>query len=109
VPAIYASTRSDRAKSDPFDAIARVDARDVERPTEIWAATEHQFVGEPVFAPRPGASDPDDGWVIALVYDGLAARTDVCIFEAGRLAAGPVATVALPLQPYGFHGAWDAA
>jgi all-trans-8'-apo-beta-carotenal 15,15'-oxygenase len=109
VPAIYASTRSDRTKSDPFDAIARVDARDVERPTEIWAATEHQFVGEPVFAPRPGASDPDDGWVIALVYDGLAARTDVCIFEAGRLAAGPVATVALPLQPYGFHGAWDAA
>ena len=72
VPAIYASTRSDRTKSDPFDAIARVDTEDAERPTEIWAATEHQFVGEPVFAPRPDAADADDGWVIALVYDGLA-------------------------------------
>jgi all-trans-8'-apo-beta-carotenal 15,15'-oxygenase len=109
VPAIYASTRSDRTKSDPFDAIARVDARDAERPTQIWTATEHQFVGEPVFAPRPDAADADDGWVIALVYDGLAARTDACIFEADRLASGLVATVALPLQPYGFHGAWDAA
>jgi len=109
VPAIYASTRSDRTKSDPFDAIARVDTRDAERPTEIWAAAEHQFVGEPVFAPRPDATDVDDGWVIALVYDGLAARTDVCIFDAARLTAGPVATVELPLQPYGFHGAWDVA
>ncbi len=107
VPAIYASTRSDRAKSDPFDAIARVDTLDAERPTEVWAAAEHQFVGEPVFAPRPDATDADDGWVIALVYDGLAVRTDVCIFEADRLASGPVATVELPLLPYGFHGAWD--
>ncbi len=108
VPAIYASTRSDRTKSDPFDAIARVDVLDAERPTEIWAAAENQFVGEPVFAPRPDAANADDGWVIALVYDGLGVHTDVCIFEASHLAAGPVATIALPLQPFGFHGAWDA-
>jgi carotenoid cleavage dioxygenase-like enzyme len=61
-----------------------------------------------VFTPRPGAANADDGWVIALVYDGLAARTDVCIFEADRLASGPIASVSMPLQPYGFHGAWDA-
>jgi len=108
VPAIYASTRSDRTKSDPFDAIARVDLLDGDRPTEVWAALGHQFVGEPVFAPRPDAIDSDDGWVIALIYDGLATCTDVCVFEADRLSAGPVATVPLPLQPYGFHGAWDA-
>ncbi len=108
VPAIYASTRRDRTKSDPFDSIARVDALDVERPTDVWTAAEHQFVGEPVFAPRPDAANADDGWVIALVYDGLAERTDVCIFEADRLASGPIASVSVPLQPYGFHGAWDA-
>jgi carotenoid cleavage dioxygenase-like enzyme len=108
-PAIYASTRADRSKSDPFDSIARIDARDPERPTEVWSADEHQFVGEPVFAPHPGATDLDDGFVIALVSDGLAARTDVCIFEAKNVAKGPIASVALPLQPYGFHGAWEAA
>ena len=109
VPAIYASTRADRSKSDPFDSIARVDPSDPERPSAVWTAGEHQFVGEPVFAPRPGASHLDDGWVIALVSDGLAARTDVCIFESAQIGKGPVASVPLPLQPYGFHGAWEAA
>lgn len=109
VPAIYASTRADRSKSDPFDSIARIDAVDLERPTDVWSAGEQQFVGEPVFAPRPGAAHDDDGWAIALVYDGLAARTDVCVFEAQRIAAGPIASVPLPLQPYGFHGAWQRA
>ena len=42
------------------------------------------------------------------VYDGLALRTDVCIFEANHLASGPIATIGLPLLPYGFNGAWDA-
>ncbi len=109
VPAIYASTRADRSKSDPFDSIARVDAVDLERPTDVWSAGEHQFVGEPVFAPRPGAAGLDDGWVVALVSDGLAGRTEVCVFDAQRIAAGPIASVSLPLQPYGFHGAWEAA
>jgi len=109
VPAIYASTRADRSKSDPFDSIARVDAVDLERPADVWSAGEHQFVGEPVFAPRPGGAHADDGWAIALVYDGLTACTEVCVFDSKRIAAGPIARVPLPLQPYGFHGAWEAA
>jgi carotenoid cleavage dioxygenase-like enzyme len=108
VPAVYAATRTDRTKSDPFDAVARVDLADPDRPTEIWSAAEHQFVGEPVFAPRPGGAGPDDGWVIALVYDGLAERTHVCVLDAACVSAGPVAAVPLPLQPYGFYGTWDA-
>ena len=108
-PAIYAAARSNRHQSDPFDAIARVDTVDPERPTELWAARAGQFVGEPVFAPRPGAQDPDDGWVIALVYDGRALDTRVCVFDSRSLADGPVAAVTLSLQPYGFHGFWDSA
>jgi carotenoid cleavage dioxygenase-like enzyme len=106
-PAIYASTRSDRTKSDPFDAIARVDAVDPQRPTEVWCAREGQFVGEPVFAPRPGARDLDDGWVVAVVYDGVTNETQLCVFEPRALAKGPIAAVPLPLQPYGFPGFWE--
>jgi len=108
-PAIYASTRADRSKSDPFDAIARVDTKDFDRPTEVWSAGVGQFVGEPVFAPRPNASDLDDGWVLALVYDGTAEKTQFCVFESNAVADGPIATVPLPLQPYGFHAFWDGA
>lgn len=108
-PAIYASTRSDLAKSDPFDAIARVDAVDPERPTDVWAAGANCFVGEPVFAPRPGARDLDDGWAVAVVYDGAAKKTQLCVFAAQALSKGPIASVPLPLQPYGFHGFWESA
>ena len=79
------------------------------RPTEIWAARDGQFVGEPVFAPRPGARDLDDGWVIAVIYDGAAKKTQLCVFECNALAKGPIAAVPLPLQPYGFHGFWEGA
>jgi all-trans-8'-apo-beta-carotenal 15,15'-oxygenase len=107
-PAIYAATRADVAKSDPFDSIARVDA-DPARGTDVWSAREGQFVGEPLFAPRPGASDLDDGWVIAVVYDGVAMASKLCVFESQSLARGPIAVVPLPLQPYGFHGYWESA
>lgn len=108
-PAIYAAARSGRVKSDPFDAIARVDTVDRARPTEIWCAHEGQFVGEPVFAPRPGGRDLDDGWVVAVVYDGGAKTTQLCVFESSALPNGPIAAVPLPLQPYGFHGFWEGA
>ena len=108
-PAIYASTRSDITKSDPFDAIARVDTIDRARPTQVWAARDGQFVGEPLFAPRPGARDLDDGWVIAVVYDGVAKTTRLCVFDANDLTKGPLAAVPLPPQPYGFHGFWEGA
>jgi len=108
-PAIYAAARSGRVKSDPFDAVARVDAVDRDRPTDVWCAREGQFVGEPVFAPRPDARHPDDGWVVAAVYDGAAKKTQLCVFDANALAAGPIAAVPLPLQPYGFHGFWEGA
>jgi carotenoid cleavage dioxygenase-like enzyme len=108
-PAIYASTRSDVRFSDPFDAIARVDALDPQRPADVWAASAGQFVGEPVFAPRPGGADLEDGWVVALVYDGGKRATNLCVFEPQQLAKGPIASVPLPLQPYGFHGFWEKA
>ncbi|MBX3705475.1 MAG: carotenoid oxygenase family protein [Pseudomonadales bacterium] len=108
-PAIYAAARSDRVKSDPFDALARVDTVDRARPTDVWCAPEGQFVGEPVFAPRPGASELDDGWVVAVVYDGVSLASRFCVFEASALSNGPVAVVPLPLQPYGFHGFWEGA
>ena len=108
-PAIYAATRANTSFSDPFDTIARVDAVDLDRPTDVWSASEGQFVGEPVFAPRPGAGHPDDGWVVAVVYDGAAERSQLCVFEPQALSKGPIASVPLPLQPYGFHGFWEGA
>ncbi|POS06588.1 carotenoid oxygenase [Burkholderia gladioli] len=62
---------------------------------------------EPVFVPRAGSSEDDDGWVLACVYRAATDTSDVVVLDARRLDAEPVATVHLPVRiPAGFHGAW---
>jgi all-trans-8'-apo-beta-carotenal 15,15'-oxygenase len=65
---------------------------------------------EPVFVPRPGGSDESDGWLIATMLNQRAARTELAVFDAKRIADGPLARLACPYSlPLGFHGAFAAA
>lgn len=65
---------------------------------------------EPVFVPRHDAAAEDDGWVMVYVHDASRGACDVEILAAQDLAAGPVATVHLPVRvPFGFHGSWMPA
>jgi carotenoid cleavage dioxygenase len=62
---------------------------------------------EPVFVPREGSTEEDDGWVISYVYDGTTDKADVVILDAQDFTGDPVATVHLPVRvPFGFHGNW---
>ena len=66
--------------------------------------------GEAVFVAR-GAGE-DDGYLMCYVYDATRDRSDFVVLDASDVAAGPIATVALPARvPVGFHGNWipDAA
>tara|TARA_R110002167_G_scaffold62754_2_gene177129 strand:- start:920 stop:2386 length:1467 start_codon:yes stop_codon:yes gene_type:complete len=61
---------------------------------------------EPVFAPRIGATDEDDGYVVvfATAPDG---KSEVQILDAKAFDKGPIARVPLPVRvPAGFHGTW---
>lgn len=75
----------------------------------------HEFgpgkeAGEPVFAPRPGRSGEQDGWVMTFVYDRASDRSDFVLLDARDIAAAPVATIHLPRRvPHGLHGSWMAA
>lgn len=102
-PALFGATRADTRFSDPFDSVIRVDLHDLERPPTLWTAPD-AFVGEPIFVPTD--EHPTKGHVLALVSRGLADRTDLVVLDAEDLAAGPIATVPLPLLPVAFHGAW---
>ena len=68
------------------------------------------LVEEAVFVPRPGAGGELDGWLLAPSVNLAAKATELHVFDAGRVAAGPLATwraeVALPVS---LHGAWVAA
>lgn len=65
------------------------------------------FGGEAVFAPRPGASAEDDGWVVTCVTNAEEGRSECWVIDARSFEAGPVARVRLPRPiPLGFHAEW---
>jgi carotenoid cleavage dioxygenase-like enzyme len=62
---------------------------------------------EPVFVPRAGATEEDDGYVISYVFNAERGASDVVILSAQDFAGAPLAVVELPVRvPFGFHGAW---
>ncbi|WP_410650928.1 carotenoid oxygenase family protein [Amycolatopsis sp. cmx-4-54] len=78
--------------------------------------TEHRFGpgrwgSEAPFAPRDGAAaGSDDGYLVTFVQDEREGRSELDVFDAADLAAGPVARVLLPQRvPLGFHATWVRA
>ncbi|MEM9495674.1 MAG: carotenoid oxygenase family protein [Pseudomonadota bacterium] len=66
------------------------------------------YVGEPVFAARPGG-DIDDGWLLAQCLDGESKTTFFALFDSMHVSDGPVAKIWLDHpMPISFHGTWVA-
>lgn len=64
-----------------------------------------EFAGECVPVSKPGATSESDAWLLTVVLDARARRSELRVLEAADLGAPPVATVALPhVVPFGFHG-----
>ncbi|MDE0703468.1 MAG: 9-cis-epoxycarotenoid dioxygenase [Rhodospirillaceae bacterium] len=88
-----------------FDGLLKYDL-------ETGACVEHRFApgvygSEPVFAPRPGAAEEDDGYVVTFTVDRADGRSEAQVFDARALDAGPVARVRIPQRvPFGFHATW---
>jgi len=88
-----------------FDAIAHVDTVTGKR--AVYALPVGDATGEPVFVPRSADAPEGDGWVLAVIYHGEADASDLAVFDATDIAAGPIATARAPRRvPFGFHGNW---
>ena len=92
-----------------FDGLVRYD-------NLAGSKTEYRFGpgrwgSEAPFAPRDGAAvDSADGYLVTFVQDEREGRSELDIFDATDLAAGPVARVLLPQRvPLGFHATWVRA
>jgi carotenoid cleavage dioxygenase-like enzyme len=67
------------------------------------------FYNEPAFAPRDGAVEEDDGYVVCFAWNPQKARSEVQVFDArdGEFGRGPIARVLLPQRvPNGFHATY---
>ena len=71
------------------------------------------YVGEPMFAPDPRAlinAPLDRGWLLCEVLDSASSTSFIAVFDATRVADGPIARVRLRHHlPLSFHGWWQAA
>ncbi|MGB3511407.1 MAG: carotenoid oxygenase family protein [Microcoleaceae cyanobacterium] len=68
---------------------------------------EQRYGSSISFAPRIGAIDEDDGWLLTFVYDDKEKRSELLVVDAQDMTGEPVARVILPQRvPYGFHGTW---
>lgn len=73
-----------------------------------WRAGPSVFVSQPAFAPREGAKEEDDGYLVAWTLDSKTAHTKVVVLDAKDLEGGPIATLDLGIPlPAANHSVWD--
>jgi len=86
-----------------FNAIARHDRETGEVITADMG--DNFYPSEPILA--PSKDNPEQGWILTVVFDGNCDRSEVRIYASDRLAEAPVCRLALPsIIPPGFHGTW---
>lgn len=68
------------------------------------------YGSEVAFAPRIGAVDEDDGYILCFCIDEATQASELRIWNAKVIEKGPVARVHLPERvPAGFHATWADA
>ncbi|MFJ5262455.1 carotenoid oxygenase family protein [Streptomyces sp. NPDC088387] len=76
---------------------------------QVHRFREGAAVSEPVFVPRRGTKDEDDGYILSYVNDPDRGATDLVILSAEDFTGHPLARIHLPGRvPLGFHGSWVA-
>jgi carotenoid cleavage dioxygenase-like enzyme len=63
------------------------------------------YPSEPVFVPRPGSDDEDDGVLLSVVLDGAHASSFLVVLDARDMRELARAAVPIPI-PLGLHGAY---
>src|SRR5579875_3756499 len=88
-----------------YNTIAHIDHLTGE--VETYYVGEDAAVQEPVFVPRSLDAPEGDGYLLTVINRFPQARGEMVVFDTARLAAGPVATVRVPLflRPV-FHSTW---
>jgi carotenoid cleavage dioxygenase len=68
------------------------------------------YASEAVFAPRPGGTREDDGYLITFTMDVVNDTSHCQIFDAQNLSDGPIASILLPERICsGTHATWAGA
>ncbi|MEH6567702.1 MAG: carotenoid oxygenase family protein [Halioglobus sp.] len=76
---------------------------------DTFAFTEGH-VSEPMFVPKNADAAEGEGYVLTCVYDLQANTSALCVFDAQKISAGPLARAHVSHRvPVCFHGTWRNA
>lgn len=103
---LYTISRTDPSPLRPgYNAVMR---RDLETgKTDSFDYGDKVMAEEHIFIPRSDAAPEGDGWLIGTALDVARGTTMLSVFEADKLAAGPIARASLPYGlPLGLHGSF---
>ncbi|MCC5811772.1 MAG: carotenoid oxygenase family protein [Ectothiorhodospiraceae bacterium] len=91
-----------------FNALRRID---LDRETDQhYVFGPGVIVEEHVVVPKRADAPDGDAWLLGTVLDTVAEVTRLTLFDAARLAEGPIAVATLPYPlPLGFHSHFDGA
>ncbi|AOX01214.1 hypothetical protein BJP34_18800 [Moorena producens PAL-8-15-08-1] len=70
---------------------------------------ENRYPSEPVYA--PDSLNPDQGWILTVVYDGNSDSSEVMVFGRNTITLNeePICRLGLPkVIPFSFHGQWKS-
>jgi carotenoid cleavage dioxygenase len=104
----YACTNPDMPTFGGLAGLVHVDGDGKRR--ERYLLPDGDTLSEPVFAARSDGATEGDGWLLAAVWRARENCSDLAVFNATDVAAGPIALVHLGHRvPDGFHGNWVGA
>ncbi|MEI9932504.1 MAG: carotenoid oxygenase family protein [Rhizomicrobium sp.] len=88
-----------------FNGFAR---NDLETGKRIeYRLSSNRFASEAPFAPRVGAKDEDDGYLVSFVTDENTGTSECILLDAAHIEDGPVVRIALPHKLCsGTHACW---
>ncbi len=102
---IYLGTTHRPGPNAPLQAVLKLDLQT--QTQQVYSFGPGCFIGEPLFIPKPGSQQEDEGWISVMVFDADTRRSFVGILDAQAISAGPVAKLHLPHHvPYGLHGCY---
>jgi all-trans-8'-apo-beta-carotenal 15,15'-oxygenase len=105
---LYLGANSAEGRWGPQDLLAKRDH--LRGRTETVAPGPGQYPSEPLFVPRRGATEEDDGYLLSLVYDSRRHASHMAVFDARHLDAGPLARAWFDQHiPFTVHGLWVPA
>jgi carotenoid cleavage dioxygenase len=105
---VWYPTAVDAGERWGFNGLMRLDIDSGAR--ERFSFGADVVVEEHVLVPRPGSTREGEGWLVGMGYDVRRRRSFLSVFDALRLAGGPLARAWLPYAaPYGFHGRFQPA